>query len=772
MKLRTVIVVFLLVFALVPLVAVVMMNFPLVFDRLQFFYHKAHLQNLRADFRDLDQHLASRNEMLRLLAKMPETTALVGKPEGPYARLYEDARGRFSNWANQVLGDHRDINQVLFLDADGEARFWLSRNSQTNQLEKTEAPEHPPNEGVIEAARNSPRGGVFSSPLLLDSRRGAKDPSRFMVIQLFSPIVLISSDGTPRYLGAVFMDIDVGGLAKAYPGTLWARNDGRYLDLPGQEPHPSTAFKDMPGLRELFETRELSLWRGEDNRQVMWIPLFQTRDGNPLWVGRIVDPSPITAFGSELRIRVAIIVAGLALLVWLLARWIAVRVEGFGQELILSLRCVLSGECVAKTRWERVVELRDLENNLAELSEQFSDSKQRLVDHAMELEESNRYKSQFLANVSHELRTPLNSILLLSKLLAQDSHKRLDDEQKRQATVINEAGRDLKSLIDNILDLSRIEAGKLIFEIGDFDPREIIESSVDVLRPLFDEKNLPVKLEIDPEAPRVISSDREKIGQIIRNFLSNAVKFTETGQITVGLQCTGSAKRPLRIDVRDTGIGIPQSKHDVIFDAFQQADGSTNRRFGGTGLGLAISRELAESLGGRITLESAEGAGSCFSLHLPLEADTSGLGEDQVALREPERNESPVPTIADEDFVGQRVLVVDDDLRNLLALTPLLEGWNLEVLGAGDGGEALDTLETEDDLALVLLDMMMPDMDGFAVLKRLREMDDFAELPVISLTAMASPEDEAACLNAGASAYLSKPVDTEALLTTLRRFLK
>jgi signal transduction histidine kinase len=775
MKLRTLILLFLFLFGLTPLIAAAIINVPLILSKLEHFYHKAHLQNLRADFRDLDQHLASRHDLIRLLAKLPEASAVLGYTEDTGLTM-EEARERYLHWANRVLADQVDIVQILFLTPDGRAQFWLERDSENLAWVSTDELKDYPSEDFIEASRHLAPGGVLIGPISLNPRAGALDRRRFMNLRLISPVTG-STDNQPAGLpvnapgpGLVVMNIDVGGLARAYRDTLWVHNDGRFLEHTTGDQHMGTAFEQFPGLEELFAKGDLALWK-HGNQQILWVPLFVTEHSGPLWVGRRVDPSPITDFTRALELRIAGIVLLLIVLVLLGARWIALRIEKFGSELIDGITRVLKDAAPVRFDWRGPREVRTLARNLNELAEVHARHSQSLRAHAKELEATNRYKSEFLANVSHELRTPLNSILLLSKMLAESQ---LDEKQRKQAQVIHSAGKDLAALIDNILDLSRIEAGKLSFTLERIDLKGLLIGLIELVRPQSDQKGLELKLEVDEDAPSSIVSDDEKIRQIIKNFLSNAVKFTPSGGITVRLQrntAEDAERRPVRIAVEDSGIGVPGEKHALIFEAFEQADGSTNRRFGGTGLGLTISRELARNMGGRIDLESEEEQGSIFSLLLPLEFDVTQVDADQVASEpEAEEKEAESETIPEADFGNQSVLVVDDDVRNLLALTPLLEAWGLRVTGAGDGVEALETLE-EEEFQLILMDIMMPEMDGYETIRRIRAGRHQPQIPIVALTAKAGPEDRQRCLEAGADDYLPKPVDASQLKDTLERFL-
>ncbi|MGB0721504.1 MAG: ATP-binding protein [Gammaproteobacteria bacterium] len=773
MKLRSQIILFLSLFAILPLSAVVMMNFPLVFSQLERFYQEAHLQNLRADFRDLDQHLASRHDTVRLLAKLPESPLLLGRSMGGMPESMTMMREGFTHWVNRMLSDQPDIVQVLFIDPDLKIQVQLERDPQSWKFVNREERDFEPAEAFVQQGLQGAPGTVFTSPLRIAESLETAKPERLMSIRVISPVIVQAPpSGELQTIGAAILTIDVGGLARAHAQNLWVLSNGNYLPLPGARPEPGAAFQDFPGLEEVFADRELSLWRGPDDERILWVPMLPLEDGTPLWVGRKVDRSPIDAFGDALRMRVLYIVLGLAALVWLTARWFAQRAERFREQITDGLSRVLQDEPV-EFELGGSQEMVELGKRLTTLARKHNVRSQALREHARELEESNRYKSQFLANVSHELRTPLNSILLLSKLLSQDDERTLSEQQRQQARVIHEAGSDLKSLIDNILDLSRIEAGRNVVHVEPVDLEKILGGIIELLQPQFQQKGLALELQIDPSAPAMIETDGDKLRQIVKNFLSNAVKFTSEGGVTLRIACTRGERAerlPLSISVQDTGIGIPEDKHAVIFEAFQQADGSTNRRFGGTGLGLSISRELARLMGGRIHLDSHEGRGSTFTLMLPLRTEHTEEEQEPEDGRNaaPEKAvEAPVP---EASFPGKRVLAVDDDLRNLLALTPTLENWGIEVTGAGDGDEALEAM-SEEDFDLVLMDIMMPGMDGLEATRRIRAHQDWSTIPVIALSARAAAEDQAECMAAGATAFLAKPLEPGLLLTQLERLL-
>lgn len=779
MKLRVQILLVLLLFGLFPLAAVLVINIPLIFNSLELYYHKAHLQNLRADFRDLDQQIASRIEMVRLLAKLPEADALVGdKATGDAAGLHV-IQDHYADAVNRILYEQHDIVQVLFLDVDGKPRFWLERDADTLQLTRHPTLLDVPEPSFFQSGLRLEPGGVLVSPVSVNPEAGAQDPRRFMVLRLISPLGFARASGAdpgaaPTPAGAVVISIDVGGLAEAYPKTYWVLSDGSFLRYGGRAGPEAAAFQEFPGLDEVFRRGELALWRGPSNEHVIWVPILATERSGPLWVGRQVDASPLSGFRHALQLRLVLVILPLIVVIVLVARWFAGRAERFGQELTEGIGRLLRKDEPVRFAWTGARELQALAEDLTRLAESHVAKSQALRDRARELEESNRYKSEFLANVSHELRTPLNSILLLSKLLAEGGGQGAPAERARQAQVVHEAGRDLAALIDNILDLARIEARKTALTVERADLRQLVQGVVDLVRPQADVKGLALTLEVEPDAPAILVSDTDKLRQILKNFLANAVKFTDRGGVRVVLGRNRGAdalERPVRIAVADTGIGIPPDKHQVIFEAFRQADGSTNRRYGGSGLGLAISRGLAEVLGGRIELESREGAGAEFSLLLPVEIEPGSLGSEpggpgltRVVPEQP-------PAIPPADFGGRRVLIVDNDVRGLLAMTPLLGRWGLDVLAAGDGQEALETLHDEEGVDLVIVDLMLPGLGGNATIRRIREQVQSRRLPIVAIGTRCGAQARQEALEAGADELLCKPLEPGLLRDALAQLL-
>ncbi|WP_309226391.1 HAMP domain-containing protein [Streptomyces lunaelactis] len=498
---------------------------------------------------------------------------------------------------------------------------------------------------------------------------------------------------------------------------------------------------------------------------------------------------------------------------------------------------------------------RDIEVKNTEIEE----ARQVLEERAEQLAVSMRYKSEFLANMSHELRTPLNSLLILAKLLADNAEGNLSPKQVEFAETIHGAGSDLLQLINDILDLSKVEAGKMDVSPTRIALVQLVDYVEATFRPLTAEKGLDFSVRVSPELPATLHTDEQRLLQVLRNLLSNAVKFTDSGAVELVIR-PASADVPQSIreqlleagslremdgdliafSVTDTGIGIAAGKMRVIFEAFKQADGTTSRKYGGTGLGLSISREIARLLGGEIHAASEPGRGSTFTLYLPLHpselppqgypqlgpgaADPQGAVDDgfedgvQQTHAQPSAHadthsgpaalfrrrrkalgamdqrsalpgqggpaagqeqwagangaqEAPEPRRT-FSFEGDKVLIVDDDIRNVFALTSVLEQHGLSVLYAENGREGIEVLEQHDDVTVVLMDIMMPEMDGYATTTAIRRMPQFAGLPIIALTAKAMKGDREKAIESGASDYVTKPVDPDHLLSVMEQWMR
>jgi len=425
------------------------------------------------------------------------------------------------------------------------------------------------------------------------------------------------------------------------------------------------------------------------------------------------------------------------------------------------------------SRQNRNVEIKNIELDAA---------RRGVEEKAQQLAQASQYKTEFMANMSHELRTPLNSLLLLSRLLAENPDANLTARQIEFANTIHGAGSDLLRLIDDILDLSKIEAGRAEIHAGPVVLAEVLGDLEQALGPQAEEKGLAFAVEIGANVPPTITTDSQRLQQVLRNLLANAVKFTDTGGVTLQV---GRADGLVAFAVRDTGIGIPAGKLEMIFEAFQQADGTTSRKYGGTGLGLSISKELARMLGGRIEVTSTVGEGSVFTLLVPVElagtgprassgsmasamsGSMSGALSAPTPLRGPALRVAPaVPALA-----GATVLIVDDDVRNVFALTSALELHGLNVLYADNGAGGIRLLTEHPEVDVVLMDTMMPDLDGNETTRLIRELPGGRDLPVVFLTAKAMPGDREASLAAGATEYVTKPVDLDELLSLMANWV-
>ncbi|MGN7818850.1 response regulator [Chitinophaga sp. 22536] len=552
-------------------------------------------------------------------------------------------------------------------------------------------------------------------------------------------------------------------------------------------------------------------------------------------------------------------------------------------------------------------ELRQVNAEMVMKNTELETARQALSLKAVELEANSRYKSEFLANMSHELRTPLNSVLILAKMLEENKEGNLFPRQVEYAAIMHKSGSDLLRLINDILDLSKIEAGKVELTPEPVRIAAIIEDLNNLFGVVAQEKQIQYTTEVTVNVPAVITTDRLRLEQVLRNLLSNAFKFTPVGG-HISLSWYLLPENALCISVTDTGPGIPPEKQQLIFDAFHQGDGATTRKYGGTGLGLSISRELMLLLKGAIHLEASSPQGSTFTVILPLNAEqplrndmirslydaTVQLPAEQnddgrhlfpggqkilvigteifigrkpnvyydvaanmavaanlmaagkygciildmgchpeagkaalITLQQMNTTPStPVIVYIDQDIsaseeqqirkqvaaiirktpfptdrltdelerllnnstqmeevsrphgpaaknilAGKRVLLVDDDMRNVFSMSALLEEQGVCVLTAADGREALSVLDRHHSVDLVLMDMMMPEMDGFEAIRHIRNDRRLVQLPVIAITAKAMPGDRQHCLDAGASDYIAKPVDGIKLLSLLHVWL-
>ena len=409
---------------------------------------------------------------------------------------------------------------------------------------------------------------------------------------------------------------------------------------------------------------------------------------------------------------------------------------------------------------------------------------EQLRDRALELERASRYKSEFLANMSHELRTPLNSSLILAKLLADNAAGNLDEEQVRFAQTIYSAGNDLLNLINDILDISKVEAGKLELVPENLVLRRVVEALARTFEPLARQKHLDFVLDVAPNVPASIHTDRQRLEQILKNLLSNAVKFTDKGQVKLTVSANGDGW--IQFAVQDSGIGIAPEQQDKIFDAFHQADGSTARKYGGTGLGLSISRDLTGLLGGTLSMTSTPGEGSTFVLSLPRDGAVAATppvpSPVQVPVHAPASAPAPkqepaaaaphegaLPSFADDraqPSAGVRtVLVIEDEPAFARILYGLAHDMEFRCLVALTAQEGLELAASESPDA-ILLDIRLPDRSGLSVLQQLKDSPATRHIPV---HVVSSQDNGGEALHLGAIGYALKPTSREQLEEVFRK---
>jgi CheY-like chemotaxis protein/nitrogen-specific signal transduction histidine kinase len=420
-----------------------------------------------------------------------------------------------------------------------------------------------------------------------------------------------------------------------------------------------------------------------------------------------------------------------------------------------------------------------------------------IEDKAKQLEITSKYKSEFLANMSHELRTPLNSMLILSRDLANNKKGNLTDKQTESAEIIYNSGTDLLELINEILDLSKIEAGKMLLNSGQVQLEDIMKAIERNFKAQVSKKGLQLNLKLSKELPDTIQTDQQRLEQIIKNLISNAIKFTKDGSITIDIHRPIAGVKFLRSDlepqktiavsVMDTGVGIPEEKQAAIFEAFQQADGSTSRKFGGTGLGLSISREISKLLGGELQLKSKEGQGSTFTVYIPEELSEDTLSDKvDVSVKKeksPDKKEmtiesgivsgngsfekkdlpKKVPSIKDDrDKIKKEdrvILMIEDDQAFAKTIYKFCGDKNFKFLHAGGGETGLEMVEKYKPDAIIL-DINLPGIDGWTVLETLKENSKTRHIPVHMMSVNEQTVD---ALSKGAMGYLTKPVTKEQL---------
>jgi len=396
-------------------------------------------------------------------------------------------------------------------------------------------------------------------------------------------------------------------------------------------------------------------------------------------------------------------------------------------------------------------------------------AREGLLQAKLAAEEANSAKSMFLANMSHEVRTPMNAVIGMLDLTLESE---LTEDQKDNMETAKEAADNLLSLLNDILDISRVEAGKIVLENIKFNLWKVADSVGKGLSVLANKKNIQLRVNVDAKVPRMIVGDSTRLRQIIINLVNNAIKFTAKGSVELKVDVANTFQDDVELvfSVADTGIGIPKDKQGAIFEVFTQADTSTTRRFGGTGLGLAISRKLVEMMSGKIWIESEEGIGSTFFFTARFKIDNQSEEQDNEGRSEVAVQSKETPMKAARIL---NILIAEDNLLNQKIAVKLLEkkGWLVEVVD--NGQKVIDRISTR-NFDAVLMDVQMPVLDGLEATKRIREQEKQTgrHIPIVAMTARAMVEDERKCMESGMDGYVSKPIDAAKMYATIEKVLE